>query len=93
LEATLSIIAGSSLGHDISPTILDTPGVFDIPDARAEFIAHYFAHTPDIDDFWDEAWHHICHAIAMFLNMPTTQSEVKKCCCLRSTGVCLMNRR
>jgi hypothetical protein len=57
--------------------ILDTPGVFETPDARAEFIAHYFAHTPDTDDFWDEAWHHIYHA--MFLYMPETQSQVKKC--------------
>jgi hypothetical protein len=58
LEDRLPLIGDvvNTLRHDYHvQQILDTPGVFDSPDARAEFIAHYFAHTPDTDDFWDEA--------------------------------------
>lgn len=57
--------------------ILDTPGVFKSPDAKAEFIATYFSHTPGSEDFWEEAWEHMHGAI--FMNLPTTQNQVKKC--------------
>ena len=58
--------------------ILDTPGVFNSPISHAEFIAEYFSHTPNDDnDFWEQAWEHMYNAI--YMNLPTTQSEVKKC--------------
>jgi hypothetical protein len=57
--------------------VLDTPGVFDGPNSRAEFIASYFSHSPGSEDFWDEAWEHMYNAI--FMNIPTRQSQVKKC--------------
>jgi hypothetical protein len=56
--------------------VLDTPGVFDGPNSRAEFIATYFSHSPESEDFWDEAWEHMYNAL--FMNMPTTPSQVKR---------------
>jgi hypothetical protein len=63
--------------HHRFEEILSTPNVFSNKEERDAFAKSYLNHIPTDGDFWMDAWDYMY--IAIEDNMPTCQSELKRC--------------